>query len=122
MYRKGELSKYQINLRWPHKIAVPAQLVSTRFKEVLARERQLGAAPRHGTVRFRGDVDFIVFHFATPEAAEEFRSEFLGCHFDPKDVGTGKMKRIWNPRDTYDIKRPDLPLTEKAANATHRAA
>ncbi|GLQ53629.1 hypothetical protein [Devosia nitrariae] len=122
VYRKGELSKNQINLRWPHKIAVSDVLVRARFSEILERERQLGAAPRHWTVLFRGQVYFIVFHFPTPEAADAFRVEFQGCHFDPNDMGTGKMKHIWNPRDTYDVKRPELPSTEKLAYAPHRAA
>ena len=76
--RKGELSQRTIDREWPYQVAITAETcrgdgyVTTHyFCEALS------LCPRHGCFR-RDDRDYVVFCFAEPAHAEQFRARFNG--------------------------------------------
>lgn len=85
--RKGELSKYAIDTRWPHQVALRADRCTGRnhriIHDYIAQER-LSRCDR-GHYFYRDGVGFNVYCFAEREHAERFQQRFSGELIDPKD-------------------------------------
>jgi hypothetical protein len=95
MPRKGELTPAAIDRRWPHQVAVRADVVRERFAEVEAAKGELGAAVRGHSVFHEGEW-YNVVCFADPANAEQFRARFGGEPFNPADRGRGANWARWN--------------------------
>lgn len=85
--RKGELSKYTIDTRWPHQVALRAdQCTGHNYRTIhdyIAQEH-LSHCDR-GHHFYRDGVGFNVHCFAEREHAERFQQRFSGEIIDPKD-------------------------------------
>jgi hypothetical protein len=87
VYRKGELSRAQVDREWPHQVAVPESTsVGTGHKVThdFCKEQNLSLCARGHA--FKGDRGewWVVFCFAEREHAERFKSRFRGRWYDPK--------------------------------------
>jgi len=80
IFRRSELTSARLAREWPHWVAVRADQVAARHREISAFGGSPSLAPRHPTVR-RNDVDYVVFCFADPDHAERFRLAFDGPTF-----------------------------------------
>jgi hypothetical protein len=84
VYRKGELSSKEIDLYWPHQVALPSQLlVGESYVRVHLFCEGLSLCPRGHHFR-RNDTDFTVFCFSERAHAEKFLTRFGGELIDPK--------------------------------------
>jgi hypothetical protein len=79
---QGELSKYTIDIRWPHQVALRADQCTGRnhqtIHDYIAQER-LSRCDR-GLCFYRDGVGFNVYCFA-----ERFQQRFSGEFINPKD-------------------------------------
>ena len=76
--RKGELSRRIIDLDWPHQVAIAAEKVrGDGYVTTYYFCEGLSLCPRQAWFR-RDDRDYIVFCFADPAHAEQFRVRFSG--------------------------------------------
>jgi hypothetical protein len=84
VYRKGELRKAMMDRQWPHHVALPAMRChGHNYITLRLFCEPLSLCPRTHSFR-RGDHDMIVFCFAEPAHAEQFRARFGGEFIDPK--------------------------------------
>ncbi|WP_051011698.1 hypothetical protein [Nitratireductor pacificus] len=98
--RKGELTPARIDQLYPFQIALepPLGRLVDKIQEFL---KGRSVAPRtQGVIRCgpgREVVDCTLFCFADETDAIQFKAEFGGASFDPKqDRGKGLRKRFWD--------------------------
>ena len=87
VYRKGELSKAEMDRQWPHQIALPAyRCVGYRYLTIqfFCEAQRLSLCSRRHSYR-ENDLDMTVFCFAERAHAEQFRERFGGEFIAPKD-------------------------------------
>ena len=78
VYRKGELTWRQIDRRWPHQVAVPAEhTYGPNYVTARLFCEPLSLAP-HGHSFRRNDRDYNVWCFAEREHAEMFCDKIGG--------------------------------------------
>jgi hypothetical protein len=79
IHRKGESTKADLQRRWPHHVALPADKLRGLMNSEIVRTAAvaLSAAPQTYSVR-RGDLDFVVFCFTKPVNAAVFSQRFGG--------------------------------------------
>jgi hypothetical protein len=84
-YRKGELTKAQINRDWPHQLALPVELATGKNYTILDRFcRGLSVCPAD----YRRDgVEHIAYCFRERSDAEYVQVYFGGESVDPNDLG-----------------------------------
>ena len=83
VYRKGELSKGEMDRQWPHQVALPVEAVTGKNTTIIDRFcRGLSVCPRHHTFRHHAQ-EFIVYCFATQGDADYFRTFFGGEAITP---------------------------------------
>jgi hypothetical protein len=83
-YRKGELSKAQIDRGWPHQVALRAdRCTGAQYDVIRGFCNDLSLCPRGHYFR-RDDVGFNVFCFAEKDHAEMFCVKFGGEMVDAK--------------------------------------
>jgi hypothetical protein len=81
VYRKGELSKTQIDRGWPYQVALHVdRCMGKQYDVVYGFCKGLSLCPR-GHFFWRDDVGFNVFCFAKREDAEMFCVRFGGEMF-----------------------------------------
>lgn len=82
--RKGELSTYDIDTRWPWQVAIAAAPLQRGdcYRAVQTLSEELGACPRGHYFR-RDDQDFVVYCFAAQEQADAFCERFGGEQMTP---------------------------------------
>ena len=86
VYRKGELSKAQIDRDWPYQVALSAdRCTGAQYAIVHGFCNDLSLCPRGHYFR-RNDIGFNVFCFAEKEHAEMFRERFVGERVEPKNT------------------------------------
>jgi hypothetical protein len=89
VYRKGELSKSQVDMGWPHQVALPEDRCSLKNYEIHAAfNKGLSLCARGHSVSFDG-VWYRVFCYSLKEDAEAFLARFGGEWFDPDQRGKG---------------------------------
>jgi hypothetical protein len=94
-YRKGELSKAAINRKWPHQVALRADLCrghDYRTIRYFCEVEALSLCPRGHSFR-RDDEWHEVFCFAERAHAERFRARFGGEFIDPTEVPRWRQRR-----------------------------
>ena len=89
--RKGELTGAQVDREFPFQIALPAEVKAGRFAHFH------GACERGHSVYYE-DRWWIIYCFATREAAETFGRILDGCWFDPRERGRGHDWARWTPK------------------------
>ncbi|AMJ60966.1 hypothetical protein [Bosea sp. PAMC 26642] len=98
VYRKGELSTSQINVQWPHQVALRALDTREQYLRQEAIEeacKDRSHSPRGHSVVYDGDW-WNVHCFADPADAAWFIATFGGEPFDPRDRGTGHSWTLWD--------------------------
>ena len=86
VYRKGELQKWEIDSKWPHQVALPAERVNGANYVTIHRfcdDEKLSLCKRGHWFR-RDGRDHIVFCFATRDDADKFFARFGGEHMTPE--------------------------------------
>lgn len=97
---KGIMSDALLDRLWPHQVALHADVcIEDQFAEKFNYARELGQAPRCRTVTKREPTGFgqkyVLFCFATREAAEAFAIRFDGYHFDPAKDRVSRKVNLW---------------------------
>jgi hypothetical protein len=83
VYRKGEMTKAQIDREWPHQVALSAQFVRGHNHTIIDRFcRGLSVCPRHHYYERNGER-YVVYCFADRAEAEFFQMQFDGTLMDP---------------------------------------
>ena len=106
--RKGQLSDWAIDARWPYQVAMHIDLVrGFHFEPQLQFSRTLSVSPRGRslTVCWPGArcEGYHLYCFAKREDAQAFIDRFGGEHFDPaKDRGKGKQRDYWMRKSMGD--------------------
>lgn len=93
--RKGELSSFEIDRRWPHQVTLrSADCRGSNFGYIHYFCKDLSLAPRHHNV-MRNDEWHTVFCFANMAHAEKFKDHSSGEDFDPAWRGRGREWWKW---------------------------
>jgi hypothetical protein len=77
--RRREITRGQLNRQWPHHVELPAEALhgAVNSMRIYALAKGLQGAPRPYRLE-REDHDYVVFCFATAEAAQAFHERFGG--------------------------------------------
>jgi hypothetical protein len=83
VYRKGAMTKAQIDREWPHQVALSAEFIRGRNSTIIDRFcRGLSLCPRHHSYERNGER-YVVYCFADRMEAEFFQMHFDGTPMDP---------------------------------------
>lgn len=94
-YRKGELTKAQVDRDWPHQIARLSSLGTMKQGDVIAAFcANLSLCKRSHRVVWE-DEWYNVYCFGKREDAEAFLERFGGEWFDPRERGRGHHWHFW---------------------------
>ena len=87
VYRKGELSKAEMDRQWPHQIALPAyRCIGHRYLTIqfFCEAQRLSLCRCRHSFR-ENDLDMTFFCFAERAHAEQFQARFGGDFLDRID-------------------------------------
>lgn len=93
MRRKGELSKAEVDRRWPYQVAV--EIPQGHGLGHMSSVGPLSSLCARGHEVAHGGKRYRVFCFSDPDQATRFKDIMCGEEFDPRDRGRGHHWNAW---------------------------